>query len=78
MLSVLLMWADSKKHLRYSIADDVVAVIYNPIIKIINWPSKKVEALKKSFDTPEEIQKNMLHWSPKTEIYTYKLTNLNY
>lgn len=57
MLSVLLMWADSKKHLRYSIADDVVAVIYNPIIKIINWPSKKVEAIKKSFDTPEEMQK---------------------
>jgi len=57
MLSVLLMWADSKKHLRYSIADDVVAVIYNPIIKFVNWPSKKIETIKTSFDNPEVLKK---------------------
>ncbi|VAW78712.1 hypothetical protein MNBD_GAMMA12-3213 [hydrothermal vent metagenome] len=51
------MWADSKKHLRQSIADDVVAVLYNPIIKFVHWPSKKIESIKQSFETPEEIKK---------------------
>ena len=48
------MWADSKKHLRASIADDIVAVIYNPLINMINWPSKKIESIKKSMVSPTE------------------------
>ena len=51
----MLMWADSKKNLRHSIADDVVAVIYIPFVKTIDWIKEKFNSITTSSPSPDKI-----------------------